>query len=88
MKPSTTFLCLAPLLCPSGFAIGIEVGKEPIMFLVTVLLAVRMSLQIVLDALLLEETAVIDSAPVPCVSYKRGEADSDFPGKADLGMLY
>ena len=31
----------------------------------SVILAVRMTLQIVLDALLLEETAVIDSAPVP-----------------------
>src|SRR5436309_15189316 len=37
----------------------------------SVLLAVRRALQIILDALELEETAVIDSAPVPCVSYKR-----------------
>jgi hypothetical protein len=52
----------------------------------SVILAVRMTLQIVLDALLLEETAVIDSAPVPCVSYKRDKADSDFAGKADYGV--
>ena len=52
----------------------------------SVILAVRMTLQIVLDALLLEETAVIDSAPVPCVGYKRGKADSDFAGKADYGV--
>jgi len=52
----------------------------------SVMLAVRMTLQIVLDALLLEETAVIDSAPVPCVGYKRSKADSDFPGKADYGV--
>jgi hypothetical protein len=52
----------------------------------SVILAVRMTLQIVLDALLQEETAVIDSAPVPCVSYKRGKASSDFAGKADYGV--
>lgn len=52
----------------------------------SVILAVRMTLQIVLDALLLEETAVIDSAPVPCMSYKRGKASSDFAGKADYGV--
>lgn len=52
----------------------------------SVILAVRMTLQIVLEALLLEETAVIDSAPVPCVGYKRGKADSDFIGKADYGV--
>ena len=37
----------------------------------SVILAVRMALQIIVDALQLEETAVIDSAPVPCVGYKR-----------------
>jgi Transposase DDE domain len=52
----------------------------------SVMLAVRMALQIVLDALQLEETAVIDSAPVPCVSYKRGKQASDFAGKADYGV--
>lgn len=52
----------------------------------SVMLAVRMSLQIVLDALLLEETAVIDSVPVPCVGYKRGKQASDFAGKANYGV--
>jgi Transposase DDE domain len=52
----------------------------------SVILAVRMSLQIVLDALLLEETAVIDSAPVPCVGYKRGKQASDFVGRAEYGV--
>jgi len=52
----------------------------------SVILAVRMSLQIVLDALLLEETAVIDSVPVPCVGYKRAKQGSDFVGTADYGV--
>src|SRR5437667_7545615 len=52
----------------------------------SVILAVRMSLQIVLDALLLEETAVIDSAPVPCVGYKRGKQASDFVARASYGV--
>src|SRR5947209_10266768 len=52
----------------------------------SVILAVRVSLQIVLDAFELEETAVIDSAPVPCVSYKRGKQTSDFVGIADYGV--
>jgi hypothetical protein len=52
----------------------------------SVILAVRMALQIIVDALSLEETAVIDSAPVPCVSYKRGKAESDFAGVADYGV--
>src|SRR6266704_5685581 len=51
-----------------------------------VILAVRVSLQLVLDALELEETAAIDSAPVPCVSYKRGKQSSDFVGRADYGV--
>jgi hypothetical protein len=51
-----------------------------------VILAVRVSLQMVLDALALEETAVIDSAPVPCVGYKRGKQSSDFLGTADYGV--
>ena len=50
------------------------------------ILAVRVSLQVVLDAFELEETAVIDSAPVPCVSYKRGKEASDFVGTADYGV--
>ena len=52
----------------------------------SVILAVRMSLQIILDACQLEETAVIDSAPVPCVGYKRGKQGSDFGGFADYGV--
>jgi hypothetical protein len=52
----------------------------------SVILAVRVSLQLVLDALELEETAAIDSAPVPCVSYKRGKQASDFVGTADYGV--
>src|SRR5205085_7259757 len=52
----------------------------------SVILAVRVSLQLVLDALELEETAAIDSAPLPCVSYKRGKQASDFVGTADYGV--
>jgi hypothetical protein len=52
----------------------------------SVILAVRLSLQLVLDAFALEETAAIDSAPVPCVSYKRGKGASDFVGTADYGV--
>jgi hypothetical protein len=52
----------------------------------SVILAVRLSLQLVLDALELEETAAIDSAPVPCVSYKRSKGASDFVGTADYGV--
>jgi Transposase DDE domain len=52
----------------------------------SVILAVRVSLQIVLEALQLEETAVIDSAPVPCVGYKRAKQASDFVGTADYGV--
>src|SRR5437667_4787958 len=52
----------------------------------SVILAVRVSLQVVLDAFELEETAAIDSAPVPCVSYKRGKGASDFVGSGDYGV--
>src|SRR5437870_6108685 len=52
----------------------------------SVILAVRVSLQIVLDALELEETAAIDSAPVPCVGYKRAKHASDFVGRAEYGV--
>jgi len=52
----------------------------------SVILAVRVSLQLVLEALQLEETAAIDSAPVPCVGYKRAKAASDFVGTADYGV--
>jgi Transposase DDE domain len=52
----------------------------------SVILAVRISLQIVLDALQLEETAARDSAPVPCVGYKRAKQASDFVGTAEYGV--
>ncbi len=52
----------------------------------SVILAVRVSLQLVLEALQLEETAAIDSAPVPCVGYKRAKHASDFVGRADYGV--
>src|SRR5437667_10747445 len=52
----------------------------------SVILAVRVSLQIVLEALELEETAAIDSAPVPCVGYKRAKQASDFVGTAQYGV--
>jgi hypothetical protein len=52
----------------------------------SVMLAVRVSLQVVLDALEVEETAAIDSAPVPCVSYTRGKGASEFVGTADYGV--
>ena len=52
----------------------------------SVILAVRVSLQLVLDAFELQETAVIDSAPVPSVSYKRSKQASDFVGTADYGV--
>jgi len=51
-----------------------------------VLLALRASLQLVLEAWHVEETAVIDSAPVPCVSYKRSKQASDFAGSASYGV--
>src|SRR5438477_3067741 len=51
-----------------------------------VILAVRISLQVVLDALEMEETAVIDSAPVPCVGYKRAKHATDFAGTAEYGV--
>src|SRR5713101_2485216 len=52
----------------------------------SVILAVRVSLQIVLEALQLEETAAIDSAPVSCVGYKRDKHASDCVGTADYGV--
>src|SRR5438445_5297056 len=52
----------------------------------SVILAVRISLQVVLDALELEETATIDSAPVPCVGYKRAKHATDFAGRAEYGV--
>jgi len=41
---------------------------------------VRISLQVVLDALELEETAAIDSAPVLCLGYKRANQGSRLCG--------
>ena len=52
----------------------------------SVILAVRISLQVVLEALELEETATIDSAPVPCMGYKRGKQATDFAGTAEYGV--
>ncbi len=52
----------------------------------SVILAVRVSLQLVLEALQLEKTAAIDSAPVPCVGYKRAKHASAFVGTADYGV--
>jgi Transposase DDE domain len=52
----------------------------------SVILAVRVSLQLVLDALDREDMAAIDSAPLPCVSYKRSKQASDFVGTADYGV--
>jgi hypothetical protein len=51
-----------------------------------VILAVRASLQLVQEGLHLHETAAIDSAPVPCVSYKRSKQASDFVSHADYGI--
>jgi hypothetical protein len=53
--------------------------------LCSVILAVQVSLQLVLEALQREETAAIDSAPLPCVSYKRSWQTSDFLGTANYG---
>lgn len=52
----------------------------------SIILAVRVSLQMVLEALQLEETAAIDSAPVPCIGYKRSKQTSDFGGTSDYGI--
>src|SRR5947209_3289734 len=52
----------------------------------SVILAVRISLQVVLDALEMEETATMDSAPVPCVGYKRAKLTSGFVGRAQYGV--
>jgi hypothetical protein len=52
----------------------------------SIILAVRVSFQMVLEAQQLEETAAIDSAPVPCVGYKRSKQTSDFRGTADYGI--
>src|SRR6266516_4394213 len=49
----------------------------------SVILAVRISLQVVREARELEETAAIDEAPVPCLGYKRGKQATDFAGTAE-----
>lgn len=41
-------------------------------------LAVRLTLQLVLDALEFEQTGAVDSAPVPCVGRKRDKSQSRF----------
>jgi hypothetical protein len=43
-------------------------------------------LQLVLDALELEQTGAVDSAPVPCVGRKRDKTHSGFQGFADYGL--
>ncbi|WP_236601587.1 hypothetical protein [Ktedonobacter sp. SOSP1-52] len=52
----------------------------------SIILAVRVSLQLVQEEFHDCETAAIDSAPVPCVSYKRSKRTSDFVGHADYGI--
>lgn len=52
----------------------------------SVILAVRVSVQIVLDALEWEETAVSDSAPIPCLGDTRAKRQSDVLGTADDGV--
>ncbi|HKU17959.1 MAG TPA: IS982 family transposase [Candidatus Saccharimonadales bacterium] len=52
----------------------------------SVILAVRLSLQVVLDALEREAVGAVDSAPVPCVGRKRDKSHSDFVGVADYGV--
>lgn len=51
----------------------------------SVMLAVRMSLLIVLGAAE-ADTAVIDSAPTPCVGYKRSKLATDFVGQSHYGV--
>lgn len=51
-----------------------------------IILAVRLSLRVVLDALKLEEAGAVDSAPVPYVGRKRNKTGSDFAGFADYGV--
>ncbi len=50
------------------------------------ILALRLTLQLVLDACELEQSAGIDSAPVPCVGRKRSKTESGFSGFADYGV--
>lgn len=52
----------------------------------SVILAVRMSLDIVITALRSNELATVDSAPIPCVGRKRDKSSSNFVGFADYGI--
>lgn len=52
----------------------------------SVILAIRVSLQIVTNALQSDELATVDSAPVPCVGRKRDKSSSNFIGFADYGI--
>lgn len=52
----------------------------------SVILAVRLTLQLVLNTLQRAGTGAIDSAPVPCVGRKRNKTGSDFRGFADYGV--
>jgi hypothetical protein len=52
----------------------------------SVILAIRMSLTIVIEALKSETLATVDSAPIPCVGRKRNKSNSDFLGFADYGI--
>jgi hypothetical protein len=49
-------------------------------------LAIRLGLQLVLDALQMEQTGAVDSAPVPCVGRKRDKSRSGFVGFAGYGI--
>lgn len=51
-----------------------------------VILAIRLTLQLVLNALQCGETGAVDSAPIPCVGRKRDKSSSDFQGFADYGI--
>lgn len=52
----------------------------------SVILVIRLTLQLVLDTLEFGQTAAVDSAPVPRVGRKRNKAGSDFLGFADYGI--
>lgn len=52
----------------------------------SVILAIRVSVQMVLDTLALEDTAVSDAAQAPCVGDTREQRHSDVQGMADDGV--
>jgi Transposase DDE domain len=52
----------------------------------SVIMAVRLSLSLVLDALQDADIGVVDSAPMPCMGRKRDKRHSDFVGVADYGL--